>query len=119
LNEEQLLRIFLQSADSALRQSQAYFSSQGVRLEITEAAARRVAREAARQHRLGARALKEVFRRVIRNQEYEPHTGATSDGRVLIDVPQVEQAMATYRSRSDSATGSSGWAAGAGPPSGV
>jgi ATP-dependent Clp protease ATP-binding subunit ClpX len=119
LSEQHLLNIFLQSADSALRQSQAYFSSQGVLLEVSDAAARRVAREAARQPRLGARALKEVFRRVIRNYEYDPRAAATPDSRLLIDVPQVEQAMASFRGRTDSATGSAGWGVGSGPPAGL
>jgi ATP-dependent Clp protease ATP-binding subunit ClpX len=63
LGEAELYKIFVTSADSALRQSHAYFASQGIKLEMSESAARRVAAEAARQPRLGARALKEVFRR--------------------------------------------------------
>ncbi len=114
LAEEHLLRIFLQGADSALRQSQAYFASQGIKLELTDAAARRIVREASRQPRLGARALKEVFRRVIRGHEFEPRNGANSEGLLAIDTPDVDRALALFRRRGDSAISSAGWNA-AGP----
>jgi ATP-dependent Clp protease ATP-binding subunit ClpX len=109
LSEDYLLQVFLNAADSGFRQSHAYFASQGVRLEMTKAAARRVAHEAARQPRLGARALKEVFRRVVRGYEYDPQAAAAKDGRLVIDVPQVEQAMASFRASSDAASTSAGW----------
>ena len=108
LKEDELLRIFLGSPESGLRQSTAYFASQGIRLELSDAAARRIARDAARQPRLGARALKEVFRRVIRDHEFEPRAHA-KDGVLRIDAPDVEKALATFRSGEGSATGSSGW----------
>jgi hypothetical protein len=53
---------------------------------------RRIAIEAGRQPRLGARALKEVFRRVVRNYEFQPHEAA-SDGTLMIDLPEVETAL--------------------------
>jgi len=108
LKEDELLRIFLGSPESGLRQSTAYFASQGIKLELSDAAARRIARDAARQPRLGARALKEVFRRVIRDHEFEPRTHS-KDGVLRIDVPDVEKALATFHSGEGSATGSSGW----------
>ena len=44
--------------------------------------------------RLGARALKEVFRRVIRDYEFDPEGAAPGDGTPLvIDVPEVERAI--------------------------
>jgi ATP-dependent Clp protease ATP-binding subunit ClpX len=113
LAEENLLRIFLQGVDSGLRQSQAYFASQGVKLDVTDGAARRIVREAARQPRLGARALKEVFRRVIRGHEFDPRSAANSDGSLVIDTPDVERALALLRRRGDSAVSSAGWDAGA------
>lgn len=107
LSQDDLLRILLSGADSGLRQSQAYFASQGLRLELTADAARRIAREAARQPRLGARALKEIFRRVVRPFEFEPQSAAAG-GVVRLDLAHVERALAPYRS-SDSASVSSGW----------
>ncbi|HXY42429.1 MAG TPA: AAA family ATPase, partial [Vicinamibacteria bacterium] len=72
LDAEALLRILEGAADSGLRQSQAFFASFGCRLELTPEAARRIAGEAARQPRLGARALKEVLRRVVSPLEFDP-----------------------------------------------
>jgi len=112
LAEEHLLRIFLQGVDSGLRQSQAYFASQGVKLDVTDAAARRIVREAAKQPRLGARALKEVFRRVIRGHEFDPRSAAGSEGRLVVDAPDVDRALALLRRRGDSALSSAGWDAG-------
>ncbi|HXU44165.1 MAG TPA: AAA family ATPase [Thermoanaerobaculia bacterium] len=93
LGADELVRIFLEAPDSAYLQSRAYFESRGLHLALSPAAARRIAVEAARQGRLGARALKEVFRRVIRDFEFEPERSA-SDGSLLIDLPEVEAALA-------------------------
>ena len=94
LDEEQLVKIFLESPESSLHQVKAYFASRDVHLAISPAAVRRIAAEAARQPRLGARALREVFRRVIRDYEFEP--GKTSrEGALLIDLPEVEAALTT------------------------
>jgi ATP-dependent Clp protease ATP-binding subunit ClpX len=92
LSDDQLVRIFLEIPDSAFHQSRAYFESRGVHLALSPAAVRRIAAEAARQPRLGARALKEVFRRVIRDYEFDP--GAAASGGVLpIDLAEVEAAL--------------------------
>jgi len=108
LKEDDLLRVFLTGPDSALRQSQSYFASQGIKLELTETAARRIAREAARQPRLGARALKEVFRRVIGPYEYEPQARAAG-GTLRIDEPEVVRALGVLRAGRDRAVTSAGW----------
>jgi ATP-dependent Clp protease ATP-binding subunit ClpX len=109
LAADDLLKIFLTGADSALRQSAAYFKSQGVKLEITEGAARRIAQEAARQPRLGARALKEAFRRVIGPHEFEPRSGAVVNGVLRLEVGMVEAALATARPKTQAATTAAGW----------
>jgi ATP-dependent Clp protease ATP-binding subunit ClpX len=93
LEAEALLRILASSPDSGLRQSQAFFASFGCRLELTDAAARRIACEAARQPRLGARALKEVLRRVVSPLEFDPRAAAGADGVVRIDDEQVVSAL--------------------------
>jgi ATP-dependent Clp protease ATP-binding subunit ClpX len=116
LKEDDLLRIFTSGGESALRQSQTYFASQGVKFQMTEPAARRIAKEAACQPRLGARALKEVFRRVIRGYEYDPRAQAKG-GVLRIDVAEVDRALALYRSGEGSATSSAGWDQGAPIPS--
>jgi ATP-dependent Clp protease ATP-binding subunit ClpX len=107
LAEAELLKILAESPESALRQSHAYFASQGVKLELTEAAARRIAEEAARQPRLGARALKEVFRRVIRPYEFDPqHASGVSEGRLRLELQDIERALAKHQ---DDAATSGGW----------
>jgi ATP-dependent Clp protease ATP-binding subunit ClpX len=108
LSEEALARIFTNGSESGLRQSQAYFSSFGCKLEITAEAARKIVREAARQPRLGARALKEVFRRIVAPLEFDPHSAAGPNGVVRIDLARVEQALARDR-KDGSASTTSGW----------
>jgi ATP-dependent Clp protease ATP-binding subunit ClpX len=91
LDEDTLVEIFLNDPDSGLQQAREYFSSLGVELAISPAAVRRVAHEAARQPRLGARALKEVFRRVMRELEFSPR--ATAGGALMVDLPEIERAL--------------------------
>lgn len=92
LEVEHLVKILLGSSDSPLLQAKDYFRRFGVDLVLSPAAARAIAEHAARQPRLGARALKEVFRRVIREYEFEPLDSA-QDGALLIDQPEVEAAL--------------------------
>jgi ATP-dependent Clp protease ATP-binding subunit ClpX len=92
LGQDELVRIFLETPESAFHQSRAYFESRGIHLAISPAAVRRIAAEAGRQPRLGARALKEVFRRVIRDYELAPEK-FVDGGALLIDLPEVEAAL--------------------------
>ncbi len=92
LGEDELVKIFLETPDSAFHQSRAYFESRGIHLALSPAAVRRIAAEACRQPRLGARALKEVFRRVIRDYEFSPESSVTG-GALLLDVREVERAL--------------------------
>ena len=94
LEVEALVEIFLGSPDSGLRQARDYFATRDIKLAVSPAAARRIAVEASRQPRMGARALKEVFRRVIRDHEYDPSVIEGGAGRTLvIDLPEVEAAL--------------------------
>ena len=94
LKVDHLVKIFVESSESALRQSRRFFASRGIHLALSPAAVRRIAEEAARTPRLGARALKEVFRRVIRDHEFEPEEGLDASGEnLMIDVPEVEAAL--------------------------
>jgi ATP-dependent Clp protease ATP-binding subunit ClpX len=108
LREDDLLRILMASPDSGLRLSQAYFASQGLRLELADGVARRIAREAALQPRLGARALKEVFRRVVRPLEFDPQSVAR-DGVLRLELEKVERALASARTGDGAASVSRGW----------
>jgi ATP-dependent Clp protease ATP-binding subunit ClpX len=92
LGQDELVRIFLEAPESAFHQSRSYFESRGIHLAISPNAVRRIATEAGRQPRLGARALKEVFRRVIRDYEFDPARSVTGDA-LLIDLPEVEAVL--------------------------
>jgi ATP-dependent Clp protease ATP-binding subunit ClpX len=92
LNQDDLVKIFLETPDSAFHQSRAYFESRGIHLALSPSAVRRIATEAASQPRLGARALKEVFRRVVRDYEFAPEKSVTG-GALLLDLPEVERAL--------------------------
>jgi ATP-dependent Clp protease ATP-binding subunit ClpX len=93
LSTDDLVRIFLEAPDSAYHQTSAYFASRDIHLALSPAAVRRIALEASRHPRLGARALKEVFRRVVRDYEFDP-AAAASDGSLLLDLQEVEAALA-------------------------
>jgi ATP-dependent Clp protease ATP-binding subunit ClpX len=92
LGVEELTRIFLESPDSGYRQAREYFATRGVRLALSPAAVAKIAAAAAKQPRLGARALREVFRRVIRDHEFEPGA-ASGNGALLIDEADVAEAL--------------------------
>src|SRR5262245_14990658 len=76
LDDDALVRVFLETPESGFQQARAYFETRGVHLAISPAAVRRIAAEASRQPRLGARALKEVFRRVVADYEFDPAQSA-------------------------------------------
>ena len=109
LSEETLAKIFAEGAESGLRQSQAYFASFGCKLEVTAEAAQAVVREAARKPRLGARALKEVFRRVVSPLEFDPQAAAGPGGVVRVDLARVKQALAADRHGEGPASTTAGW----------
>jgi hypothetical protein len=68
-----------------------------------------VVREAAKKPRLGARALKEVFRRVVSPLEFDPQAAAGPGGVVRIDLARVQQALAADGQREASASVTAGW----------
>jgi ATP-dependent Clp protease ATP-binding subunit ClpX len=93
LAEGDLARIFVEPDQSIFRTSRAFFERFGIDLQITRGALISIAWDAARQKRLGARALRETFRRVIRNLEFDPADAGT---RVLtIDEKMVKNAIAS------------------------
>jgi ATP-dependent Clp protease ATP-binding subunit ClpX len=92
LAESDLLEIFLGAKDSAYTGAKRFFARFGIDLVLSPDAARLIARRAVLEPRLGARALKEVFRRVIRDYEFSPLDHAV-DGALVIDVAEVEQAL--------------------------
>ena len=96
LAEADLARIFVEPEGSIFRTSRDYFKRFGIDLQITRAALINIAWDASRQKRLGARALREIFRRVIRTLEFDP-AAATRDGQrvITIDETMVRSAIAS------------------------
>src|SRR5213593_4147762 len=92
LGEPDLARIFVDPDASIFRISRAYFQRFGIDLQITRGALVAIAWDASRQKRLGARALRETFRRVIRNLEFDPANAGA--GVITIDENMVKSAIA-------------------------
>jgi len=73
LDGDLLKRILIEPEDAVFRTSQAFFARMGIRLDITDGAARKISEEAARHSRIGARALKSVYGKMIKPFEYDPY----------------------------------------------
>lgn len=67
-----LIRIFIEPPDALYREARRYFRSLGIELQVTKEALRKLAEFAHENHRLGARALRMVFKRVLRGLEFDP-----------------------------------------------
>src|SRR5687768_5233503 len=90
LGEPDLAKIFVEPEGSIFRTSREYFSRFGIDLQITRGALIAIAWDATQQKRLGARALRETYRRVIRNLEFEPR----ERGVLTVDEEMVKRAIA-------------------------
>jgi len=93
-----LSRIFTEPRDSVLRASQHFFKNYGIELEVTEGAVKKVADEAAKSSRIGARALKAVWGRIIKPFEFDPFAQAEvkKEGdrhRLVVDEGVVLRAL--------------------------
>jgi ATP-dependent Clp protease ATP-binding subunit ClpX len=98
LDAEKLALIFTGPEDSVFKLSKKFFQKVGIELEITEGASRRVALAAAEERRIGARALKEVWGRIVKPFEYAPEDRpeVKQDGdvrRLVIDEAVVMDAL--------------------------
>lgn len=67
-----LSRIFTEPRDSVFNASKNFFKKYQIDLEVTEAAVLKVADEASKSSRIGARALKAVWGRIIKPYEFDP-----------------------------------------------
>jgi ATP-dependent Clp protease ATP-binding subunit ClpX len=72
LDAPALGRILIDMPDSVFQMSRNYFRAYGVDLQITPKALELLCAKAMEQPRLGARALKQLFKTVIAPYEYEP-----------------------------------------------
>ena len=93
LGVKALEQVCLEAPDSGYQHTKAYFESCNTRLSLSEAAVHSIALEAAKSPRLGARALREVFRRVIRGYEFEPDRFADANRVIHLDAPEIENAL--------------------------
>jgi ATP-dependent Clp protease ATP-binding subunit ClpX len=72
LHSGTLKKIFLDTPDSVFKASQRFFKNYEIDLEITEGAVQKIADEAATHSRIGARALKTVYGKIIKPFEFDP-----------------------------------------------
>jgi ATP-dependent Clp protease ATP-binding subunit ClpX len=98
LHSELLSQIFTDTRDSVFRASQSFFKKYDIDLEATDGAIRRIADEAAKSARIGARALKAVYGRIIKPFEFDPfaHPEVKANGdrhQLVIDEGMVRKAM--------------------------
>jgi ATP-dependent Clp protease ATP-binding subunit ClpX len=98
LHTDLLQRIFTETEESVFPASRSFFRNYAIDLEITDGAVRRIAEEAAKARRIGARALKEVYGRIIKPFEFDPFScaelQAARDGhRLVLDESIVTRAL--------------------------
>ncbi len=98
LHSDLLQRIFMDTRDSVFVASKKFFERYRINLEITEGAIKRIADEAARSPRIGARALKGVYGRIIKPFEFDPfsHDEVKRNGErhdMVIDENLVRRAL--------------------------
>ena len=79
LGAKDLVTIFRDTPDALLPTAQSYFREYGVALQVTDDALFYIADKATENARLGARALKEVFAKIMKEYEYDPW----ASGRVV------------------------------------
>lgn len=96
LGKDELRQILLGSAQSPLRLCLEYFRHMGIRLQVTEGAVSAIAEAAAKNSRIGARALREIFNGLIAAHEFDPRRSPqyaeTAEGPTLtIDQEAVAQ----------------------------
>ncbi|MFT5430666.1 MAG: ATP-dependent Clp protease ATP-binding subunit ClpX [Myxococcota bacterium] len=98
LGAKDLITIFKDIPGAMLPTTQHYFKEYGVNLSVTEDALYFIADKATENPRLGARALKEVFGRVIREFEFDPYASglitkaADGSNELLITVETLRSA---------------------------
>jgi ATP-dependent Clp protease ATP-binding subunit ClpX len=98
LNAGTLSRIFREPVEGVLQASRGFFQKYGIELEITDGAVQKIADEASKSSRIGARALKSVYGRIIKPFEFDPfareEVQANGGGhRLVIDEQLVATAL--------------------------
>jgi len=99
LTPEDLMIIFSEPRESVFNLSKKFFKRFNIELSITPKAQRLVAIEAAKHSRTGARALKEVYGRIIKQFEFDPfehgqvHQLGENSFELTIDENIVRQSL--------------------------
>ncbi len=95
LGPKDLVTIFRDTTDSLWPAAVDYFANYGVELKLDAEALNYIADKASENSRIGARALKEVFSRIIKSYEYDPFaSGLVNDQKELvIDLEMAKQAF--------------------------
>ncbi|MFL6195862.1 MAG: AAA family ATPase [Thermoanaerobaculia bacterium] len=96
-----LARIFREPAEGVLRTSQNFFRKYEIELDVTDDAVLKIAEEASKSSRIGARALKSVYGRIIKPFEFDPFSreevrpvnGNGGPHRLVIDEKLVSEAL--------------------------
>jgi len=99
LNAATLSKIFKDPPQSVFQISRNFFEKYGIVLDITDDAVQKIAEEAAKSSRIGARALKSVYGRIIKPFEFDPFSReevkANGDGKhhLMIDEKLVSEGL--------------------------
>jgi ATP-dependent Clp protease ATP-binding subunit ClpX len=98
LNAGTLARIFTEPRDCVFRASQNFFKNYGIDVQVTEGAVRKIADEASKSSRIGARALKAVWGKIIKPYEFDPfgQPDVKKEGdhfRLVVDEAIVARAL--------------------------
>lgn len=96
-----LARIFREPAEGVLQTSQNFFRKYNIELDITDDAVQKIAEEASKSSRIGARALKSVYGRIIKPFEFDPFSreevkplnGEGGPHRLVIDDKLVGEVL--------------------------
>ncbi|HEV7785978.1 MAG TPA: AAA family ATPase [Thermoanaerobaculia bacterium] len=101
LTTQTLARIFKEPREGVLQTSQNFFRKYNIELEITDDAVAKIAEEAAKSSRIGARALKSVYGKIIKPYEFDPFSheevkplnGSGGPHRLVIDDKLTTEAL--------------------------
>ena len=93
LNAKDLVTIFRDIPKAILPTARDYFRAYGVELELTDDALNYIADKATENPRIGARALKEVFFRIIKDLEYDPWSAGNVAKGPSGDVLKIDRAL--------------------------
>lgn len=90
LSKRDLKQIMLQADDSPFQYAREYFGSMGIELRMTDDALDLIATHALDELRIGARALREVFGRIIAGFEFDPYHSEgiiqSGDGKPILTI---------------------------------